>query len=85
LEGGAAYLGGSGVLPEARGHRVYATLLRRRLEEAHARGYHVAAINAEPMSRPIVEKYGFKEYARVYIYGWMPVIDVDVIKSLVPQ
>lgn len=85
LEGGAAYLGGSGVLPEARRHRVYATLLRRRLEEAHARGYHVAAINAEPMSRPIVERYGFKEYSRIYIYGWMPIIDVDVIKSLVPQ
>jgi predicted N-acetyltransferase YhbS len=85
LEGGIAYLGGSGVLPDFRGHRVYATLLRRRLEEAHTRGYHLAAINAEPLSRPIVAKYGFKEYARIYIYGWMPVIDVDVIKSLVPQ
>ncbi len=85
LEGGIAYLGGSGVLPDYRGQRVYATLLRRRLEEAQQRGYHVAAINAEPLSRPIVEKYGFKEYARSYIYGWMPVIDVDVIKSLVPQ
>ena len=45
----------------------------------------MAAINAEPLSRPIVEKYGFKEYARIYIYGWMPMIDVNVIKSLVPQ
>jgi hypothetical protein len=85
LEGGIAYLGGSGVLPEFRGQRVYATLLRRRLEEAQQRGYHVAAINAEPLSRPIVLKYGFKEYERIYIYAWMPVIDVNVIKSLVPQ
>jgi hypothetical protein len=85
LESGIAYLGGSGVLPEFRGRRVYGTLLRRRLEEAQQRGYHVAAINAEPLSRPIVLKYGFKEYSRIYIYGWMPVIDVDVIKSLVPQ
>ena len=85
LEGGLAYLGGSGVLPEFRGRRVYGTLLRRRLEEAQRRGYHVAAINAEPLSRPIVEKYGFKEYERIYIYGWMPIIDVNVIKSLVPQ
>jgi predicted N-acetyltransferase YhbS len=85
LEGGVAYLGGSGVLPAFRGQRLYATLLRCRLEEARARGYHVAAINAEPLSRPIVAKYGFKEYARSYIYGWMPAIDVDVIKSLVPQ
>ncbi len=85
LQSGVAYLGGAGVLPEVRGRRVYATLLRRRLEEAHARGYHLAAIGAEPMSRPIVAKYGFKEYTRTYIYGWMPIIDVDVIKSLVPQ
>jgi hypothetical protein len=85
LESGLAYLGGSGVLPEARGCKIYSTVLRYRLEEAHARGYHVAAINAEPLSRPIVAKYGFKEYARMYVYGWMPVIDVDVIKSLVPQ
>jgi len=39
LEGGMAYLGGSGVMPEYRGQRVYATVLRRRLEEAHARGF----------------------------------------------
>jgi hypothetical protein len=82
---GLAYLMGAGVLPEFRGHRIYATVLCHRLEEAQRRGYHVAAINAEPLSRPIVEKYGFKEFARSYIYGWMPVIDVDVIKSLVPQ
>ncbi len=85
MECGVAYLGGSGVLPEARGHKVYSTLLRHRLEVAHARGYHLAAIGAEPMSRPIVAKYGFKEYTRTYIYGWMPVIDMAVIKALVPQ
>lgn len=85
LQSGIAYFGGAGVLPEFRGKRVYSTLLRRRLEYAHERGYHIAAINAEPLSRPIVERYGFKEYSRVYIYGWMPVIDLDVIKSLVPQ
>jgi hypothetical protein len=55
------------------------------MEAAQARGYHLAAINAEPMSRRIVKRYGFKEYARMYIYGWMPVMDVEVIKSLVPQ
>jgi GNAT superfamily N-acetyltransferase len=85
LQSGIAYLGGAGVLPEFRGKKVYSTLLRRRLEYAHKRGYHIAAINAEPLSRPIVERYGFKEYSRIYIYGWMPVIDLDVIKSLVPQ
>jgi len=47
-----------------------------RLEDARDKGYHVVAIQAEPLSRPIVTRCGFKEYARSYIYGWMPVIDV---------
>ncbi len=85
LQSGVAYLGGAATLPEFRGQKVYSTLLRRRLEDAHARGYQLAAIAAEPMSRPIVERYGFKEYSRIYLYGWMPVIDREVIKSLVPQ
>jgi len=85
LTSGIAYLGGAGTLPEYRGQKVYSTLLHRRLEDAHEKGYHIAAINAEPMSRGIVTRYGFKEYARTYIYGWMPVMDVEVIKSLVPQ
>jgi len=85
LDGGTAYLGGAATLPEFRGHHVYSTLVRRRLEEAHAHGYHLAVINAEPLSRPIVARCGFKEYARTYLYAWMPVIDMDVIKSMVPQ
>ncbi len=85
LRGGLGYLSGGAVLPEFRGRHVYSTLLRRRLEDARAQGYHIVAIQAEPLSRPIVARCGFKEYARSYIYGWMPVIDVDVIKSLVPQ
>jgi hypothetical protein len=85
LRGGLGYLSSGSVLPEFRGRHVYSTLLRHRLKYAHAQGYHIVAIQAEPMSRPIVTRCGFKEYARTYIYGWMPVIDIDVIKSLVPQ
>jgi len=32
-----------------------------------------------------VSKYGFKSYGLAYIYAWMPVIDMAVIKSLVPD
>jgi predicted N-acetyltransferase YhbS/ketosteroid isomerase-like protein len=85
LRAGVAYLGGAATLPEFRGQHVYSTLVRLRLQEARARGYHLAIINAEPLSRPIVARCGFKEYGRTYIYGWMPVIDEAVIKSLVPQ
>jgi hypothetical protein len=85
LRSGVGYLSGGAVLPEFRGRHVYSTVLRRRLEDAREHGYQVVAIQAEPLSRPIVTRCGFKEYARSYIYGWMPVMDVNVIKSLVPQ
>ncbi|MBM3130907.1 MAG: GNAT family N-acetyltransferase [Chloroflexi bacterium] len=85
LNAGIAYLGGGSTLPEYRGQRIYSTLLKRRLEEARARGYNVVAIHAEPMSRRVVSKYGFKEYGKAYLYAWMPVIDPAVIKSLVPN
>ena len=85
LAGGIAYLGGAGTLPEFRGHKVYATLVRRRMEDARARGYQLAVINAGVMSRPIAARCGFKKYGMAYVYGWMPVIDLNVIKSLLPQ
>ncbi|MBI5032836.1 MAG: GNAT family N-acetyltransferase [Chloroflexi bacterium] len=85
LSTGIAYLGGASTLPEYRGQRIYSTLLRKRLEVAHERGYNVAMIHAEPMSRRVVSKYGFKEYGKAYLYGWMPVMDMQVIKSLVPD
>src|SRR5512143_189489 len=68
LQGGVAYLGGAGTLPKFQGQKVYSTLLRRRMEYAHERGYHIAAVNAEPLSRRILTHYGFKEYARLYLY-----------------
>jgi predicted N-acetyltransferase YhbS len=85
LEGGIAYLGGAAVEPEARNQRIYSTLLAKRLRVAHERGYHVAAIHSEPMSRRVVSKYGFRPYGRTMKYGWMPVPDHNVIRGLVAQ
>jgi predicted N-acetyltransferase YhbS len=85
FQAGVAFLNGAGTLPDFRNQRIYSTLLRHRLEYAHTHGHNVAVIYAEPMSRRIVARYGFKEYARQHLYAWMPVIDIDVIRSLVPQ
>lgn len=85
LQGGRAYLGGAATLPAYRGQKIYSTLLKRRLQEASTRGYQVAAIDAGPMSQRVVERHGFKEYGRVRVYAWMPVIDMEVIRKLVPN
>lgn len=85
LQAGVAYLGGASTLPAYRNQRIYSTLLRCRLAEAQARGYQVAAIHAEPMSYRVVKRYGFQEYDHTQIYVWMPVLDVAVAKSLVPD
>jgi hypothetical protein len=42
-------------------------------------------IDAEPMSRRVVVRYGLVERGKTHIYGWMPVMDLEVIRSLVPQ
>jgi hypothetical protein len=80
---GLACLDGAATLPEYRNRRVYSTLLRRRLADAQARGYEIAIIDAQPMARRVVVRYGFEEYARLALYGWMPEIDMDVIRSLI--
>lgn len=85
LQGGHAYLNGGATLPEYRGQKIYSTLLRKRLEDTRDFGLHLATIDAEPMSRRVVTRFGFKEYGKVYIYVWMPVIDMEVIRQIVPD
>jgi ketosteroid isomerase-like protein/GNAT superfamily N-acetyltransferase len=85
FKAGTAHLTSGATLPGYRRRHIYSTMLRRRLEQARARGYHIVTIDAGPMSRRVVERYGFKQYAGLYIYGWMPVIDLEAIRSLVPN
>lgn len=85
LKGGRVHLGGATTLPEYRSRKIYSTMLRRRLEQGRDLGYHMATIDAEPMSRRVVSRYGFKEYGKTQLYVWMPVIDMDVIHTIVPD
>jgi hypothetical protein len=82
---GYVHLAGASTLPEYRSQKVYSTLLKHRLMAGQARGYHLAAIDAGPMSRRVVAKYGFREFGTVDVYGWMPEMNPEVIKSLVPD
>jgi GNAT superfamily N-acetyltransferase len=53
-------LGGAGTLPDARGRGAYRALVRARWDEAVKRGTPALVILAGAMSRPIVERAGFR-------------------------
>lgn len=55
-----ASLWGGATLKEYRGLGLYTAMLARRATEAKLRGYRFLTIDAGPMSRPIVEKRGFR-------------------------
>lgn len=52
-------LHGGSVLAGWRGRGVYSQLYRQRLSVAASRGYRCVAVDAAPMSRPILERLGF--------------------------
>ena len=54
-----ADLHGGAVLPEFRGRGVYSALFDARAEEAQRRGVSYLAVDAAPMSRPILLRQGF--------------------------
>lgn len=58
-----ASLWGGATLTEYRGEGYYTALLAVRAQEAIARGKHYLTIDASPMSRPIVERFGFVRLA----------------------
>jgi GNAT superfamily N-acetyltransferase len=66
-------LWGGSVLPESRGRGIYRALLSARIE--HVRQFdsiRYLRVDAMPMSRPILEKYGFKRVASTWPAEWSP-------------
>jgi GNAT superfamily N-acetyltransferase len=55
-----ASLWGGATLPGARNRGLYTSLLAARIEEARQRGYPYVTVDAGNMSRPILEKHGFR-------------------------
>ncbi|HLZ26161.1 MAG TPA: GNAT family N-acetyltransferase [Chloroflexota bacterium] len=55
-----ASLWGGSTVPEARGRGLYTDLLSVRVQEAIGRGFRYLTIDASSMSRPIVERRGFR-------------------------
>lgn len=65
-----AGLWGGSTLKAYRGRGFYTALLAVRLQEAKARGVRFLAIDASPMSRPIVEKHGFQFLTMTQPFKW---------------
>ncbi len=61
-----ADLHGGAVLADARGRGIYSLLCERRLDEARTRGCRYLAVDAAPMSRPILEGKGYMRVCNTY-------------------
>jgi GNAT superfamily N-acetyltransferase len=61
-----AQLNGGGVSAAMRGRGIFSALLTHRIEEAKRRGYRWLAVDAAPMSRPILLRKGFQHVCWTY-------------------
>ena len=61
-----AQLCGGSLLEAYRGRGIYSRLFETRLAEARARGVPYIAVDAAPMSRPILERRGFRYVCNTY-------------------
>jgi GNAT superfamily N-acetyltransferase len=67
-----AELHGGAVLPSYRGQGIYSRLFEIRMTDALARGVRWVAVDAAPMSRPILEAKGFENLGTTYPMTWVP-------------
>ena len=74
LEAGRPFasLWGGSTLVEYRKRGYYTALLAVRLQEAIRRGARFLTIDASPMSRPIVQRFGFRQITTACDYDWEP-------------
>lgn len=60
------------VLPTHRGRGLYRAVVAARARYALGKGYRFLTVDAGPMSRPILERLGFVELARITACTWRP-------------
>lgn len=65
-----ASLWGGSTLPAYRKQGLYTALLAQRVQEARQKGARFLTIDASPMSRPIVERFGFLHLTTAYAGNW---------------
>lgn len=67
-----ADLFGGATLPKYRKRGLYTALVAARAQEAHRRGFRFLTVDASPMSRPILEKLGFRVLLYSQPFIWEP-------------
>jgi GNAT superfamily N-acetyltransferase len=72
-----AGLWGGSTLEAYRGQGLYSALLVTRVQEARSLGVRYLTIDASPMSRPIVEKFGFQAISTATACLWYVKTDHD--------
>jgi hypothetical protein len=70
LKGNFAGLWGGSTVPALRGRGLYRAVLAARVQEAAARGYSYATVDAGEMSAPIVLRHGFELLTVAYACDW---------------
>lgn len=65
-----AGLWGGSTLPDFRNRGYYSSLLKVRINEAISRGVQFATVDASPMSRPILEHFGFQCITHAWRCVW---------------
>jgi GNAT superfamily N-acetyltransferase len=63
------FLLGGNTRPELRGRGAYRALVRARWDEAERRGTPLLGVHAGPMSRPILERLGFRTVSHVHVFA----------------
>lgn len=71
-QGEFAGLYGGGTVPAFRRCGIYRSLVAARAQEARGRGYRYLNVEAEPTSRPILERLGFVPLTSVRAWVWRP-------------
>jgi GNAT superfamily N-acetyltransferase len=76
-----AQLCGGAVAEDYRGRGIYSLLFEHRVLEARARGVPFIAVDAAPMSRPILERKGFRFVCHTYPMRTRPFDTTSVTRS----